>query len=291
MRKISEFPRRLLSIKSKPVVVSYDVTLNRWSGPEMTIVVLADLHVVAPWTSLADVARVVGQINGMAPDMIVLGGDYLAGPVLPGRCEPADAIVEVLTDLHAPLGVMAILGNHDWHDCKLAQSSGLTQSSVVNAFARSPISLMQNQAIRVEHGGQPFWAVGFDSQLPVRRDWKQGFHRPDAAFAGVNDSEAVILLAHEPDYFAAGDGRADLQISGHTHGGQLNLFGWRPLTPSQFGGRYAYGHHRDGHRQMVVSGGLGFSGLPMRIGAAPEITVIRIAAGNRGVSGSKKPAR
>lgn len=276
MRKIPELSRRLVSFRSKPIVVSYDINLGQWRGPDLTIVVLADLHVVAPWTSLRDVARVVDTINGMQPDMIVLGGDYLAGKVLPGRCEPAEAIVEVLSDLHAPLGVMAILGNHDWHDCVLAQNSGLTQSSVVNAFARTHMNLMQNDAVRLEHGGHGIWTVGFDSQRPVEHDWKSGFHRPEEAFEAVNNSEPVILLAHEPDYFAAGDTRADLQISGHTHGGQLNLFGWRPMTPSQFGSRYAYGHHKDGDRQLVVSGGLGFSGIPMRIGQAPEITTIRI---------------
>ena len=84
------------------------------------------------------------------------------------------------------------------------------------------------------------------------------------------------MLAHEPDYFAKGDKRVDLQISGHTHGGQLNLFGWRPMTPSRFGQSFAYGHVRDGDRQMIVSGGIGFSGVPVRIGQAPEVTFIKI---------------
>ncbi len=244
----------------------------------MTILVLADLHVAAPWTTLGHVADVVRQINDLSPDMIVLGGDYLVGKVIPGTHANAAEIVEVLDQLSAPLGVFAIMGNHDWIDCTLAQQSRFERSSVVEAFAQTSMNMMQNASAKVELGGHPLWVVGLDSQRPTHRDWSKGLHRPEQGFADVPEGAPAILLAHEPDYFEIGDTRAGLQISGHTHGGQLNLFGWRPLTPSQYGSKYAYGHIRDGNRDLVVSGGLGFSGLPMRIGQAPEITMIRVQA-------------
>ncbi len=276
---IAKYSRRLIAIKSRPFVVAYDIDLHRWAGPEMTIVVLADLHVVAPWTSLQLVADVVRQINDLSPDMIVLGGDYLVGNTIPGTHAKAEEIVAVLRDLSAPLGVFAIMGNHDWMDCTLARKSGFERSSVVEAFEPTSMNLMRNVSAKVEHGGHPLWVVGLDSQNPGHRKWKSGRHRPEQGFADVPADAPAILLAHEPDYFAKDDTRAGLQISGHTHGGQLNLFGWRPMTPSQYGSKYAYGHIQDGFRNLVVSGGLGFSGLPMRIGQAPEITLIRVRAG------------
>ena len=90
----------------------------------------------------------------------------------------------------------------------------------------------------------------------------------------------AILLAHEPDYFACADARAFLQISGHTHGGQANLAGWRPMTPSAHGGRYAWGHVREGGRHLIVSGGIGYSGLPLRFMQPPEITLVKLERGS-----------
>lgn len=276
---LRKYARRIVAWRSRPELREFTVEMARWRGPDLTIAVLADLHVVAPWTTLADVARVVARVKTLAPDMIVLGGDYLAGHAIPGRRADAGQIAAALSPLHAPLGVFAIMGNHDWFDCALAQSSDFARSSVVEAFAPTPIRLMRNEALKLTPNGYDLWVVAFDSQRPVRLDWRRGLHRPEQAFAGVPDEAATILLAHEPDYFAHSDTRADLQISGHTHGGQLNLFGWRPLVPPPNRGNYTYGHYRDGQRSLVVSGGIGFSGVPIRIGQAPEITVIRLTAG------------
>jgi len=272
----------LVTMRSNAVVVRHRVELGRWAGPDMRIAVLADLHVAAPWTTLADIGRWVALVQAQKPDLVVLAGDYLAGRAITGRRAGAGEIVAALAGLSAPLGVWAILGNHDWQDCALALGSDYQQSSVVAAFEGGPVRLLRNGAASVRHAGFEFWLVGFDSQRPVPGRPDIGFHRPDQAFDGVPGDAATILLAHEPDYFAQGDTRAGLQISGHTHGGQLNLFGWRPMTPSRYGGKYAYGHIRDGARQMVVSGGLGFSGLPMRIGQPPEVTIIDVHAAKGG---------
>ena len=271
-----EWPRRIITVRSFPIVKTHTVELRRWTGPEMKIAVLADLHVSAPWTSLKDIRRIVKSVNAARPDLIVLAGDYLVGSAIRGWDATAEQIVEALVDLQAPLGVKAIMGNHDWQDCHVAQNSSHERNSVLEAFEPTTIQMMQNVNLALEHSGQPFWLVGFDSQVPAPQAWTKGYHQPDAAFSGVPEDAATILLAHEPDYFAKGDERVDLQISGHTHGGQLNLFGWRPMTPSRFGQSFAYGHVRDGDRQMIVSGGIGFSGVPMRIGQAPEVTFIKI---------------
>ena len=94
----------------------------------------------------------------------------------------------------------------------------------------------------------------------------------------VPDGDPVILLAHEPDIMVRVPSRVSLVLSGHTHGGQVRLFGWSPVVPSRFGNRYAYGHVRE-QCDLIVSGGLGCSIIPVRFGMPPEIVVVSITGG------------
>ena len=110
---------------------------------------------------------------------------------------------------------------------------------------------------------------------PVRRI---GVDDLGATMAKVTDSAPLILMAHEPDIARRVPSRVALQLSGHTHGGQVRLLGWSPHTPSRYGNRYAWGHVREDGRDLVVSGGLGISTLPVRLGVPPEITLVEIAA-------------
>jgi uncharacterized protein len=272
--------RRVATMLSRPVTVTHEVADARWALPDLTIAVLSDLHVCRPWSSLAALGRTVAEVNALGADMILLPGDFIADRNLPAVREPAHLVIEALTTLRARLGVFAVMGNHDWWDCQLSRDTDFTRNSVRDALEASGIGLLDNRAVRVRHG-TGFWLVGFDSQDGVKHLKRPGFHRPDAAFCAVTDGAPAILMAHEPDYFAKGDARAFLQVSGHTHGGQANLMGWRPMTPSRFGGRYAYGHIQEGGRHLVVSGGIGFSGLPLRLFQPPEITVIRLTSASR----------
>lgn len=263
----------VIPFPARTVLVKHQVVTERWTLPDLRMAIISDLHICQPWTPLKTLGRIVEKVNSLGADLILLAGDFLVSRQLPARPVSALKIVEALSSLSAPLGVYAVLGNHDWWDCHLAQSSGLQRSSVREAFANSSITLLENQAIRLDPG---FWLVGFDSQNPNRNKNHPGRHNPDAAFANVPDSAPAILLAHEPDYFAEGDTRAVLQVSGHTHGGQANFAGWRPLTPSAYGGRYAWGHIKEGGRHLVVSAGIGYSGLPFRLFQPPEITFITL---------------
>lgn len=269
---------RPLTMRSRPEIVRHEITDPRWTLPDLTIAVLADFHVCRPWTPLAAVERIVARTNALAPDLILLAGDFIADRNLPAKSVPAAEIVAALAPLRAPLGVAAVLGNHDWWDCKLARSSDYRRNSVREALDGSGIRLLANEAERVGHGSG-FWLVGFDSQRALRRQGHPGLHDPEAAFGRVPAGAPAILMAHEPDYFAQSDPRAFLQISGHTHGGQMNLRGWRPMTPSKYGSRYAWGHIREGGRHLIVSGGLGYSGFPLRIFQPPEITLVMLRCG------------
>jgi len=251
--------------------VRYRIETPGWTAQPLKIAMITDLHTSAPWTTFAHLKRAAATIMADAPDVIVLGGDYLAGPVIPGQRASARETLAALSDLEAPLGVFGVLGNHDWFDCEMAKANGFQRSSVEDAFAESRFRLLSNEAVELNG----FWLVGFDSQCP-ERDWNNGFHDPDKAFRDVPGDASVVLIAHEPDYFAAPGRRAILQLSGHTHGGQGNFFGWRPVVPSRYGSRYAYGHTEENGHHLVVSGGLGFSGFPLRIGQPPEVTFVTI---------------
>jgi len=268
--------RRLATMRCFPFLKHDDIISNQWTGPDLTIAVIADLHVVSPWVTLRHVRDIADAVNDLGADVIMLAGDFLAGRNLPGKSASMAEIADALAALDAPFGVFAVLGNHDWYDCDLATRTQHAENSVVNALRDSKFHFLQNENLVINHPDGRFWVAGMDSQRPNPRDRTTGYHNPDLAFAGIPDAANAILLAHEPDYFAQGDRRPALQISGHTHGGQLNLFGWRPMTPSIYRGRYAYGHHVDGDRQMIVSAGVGFSGLPLRIGQVPEVNLIRL---------------
>jgi predicted MPP superfamily phosphohydrolase len=265
-----------LTVYSHPRLVRHEVADPRWDLPDLSIAILSDLHICRPWTPLSALRRAVMMVNGIGADLILLPGDFIADRNLPARAEPAEAIVAELQHLSAPLGVAAVLGNHDWWDCPLARRTKFARNSVAEALESSPLLFLKNRAVAIPHGAGRFWLAGMDSQRAFRKRGKPGMQRPEETFANVPQDVPTILLAHEPDYFAKGDNRAFLQISGHTHGGQANLFGWRPMTPSSFGGRYAWGHIREGGRHLIVSGGLGYSGLPLRILQPPEITLVTL---------------
>ncbi len=264
---------RPLSFGARAHLVEHTIAEPKWDQPDLRIAVISDLHVCEPWTSLPAVGRIVAAVNDLAPDLTLIAGDFLASRKLPARRIPARRIIDALAPLAAPLGVHAVLGNHDWWDCDIALSTALERNSVREAMEQSHIELLENRAVRLDHGSG-VWLAGIDTIEPRRGKGHAGRHDPVAAFADVPKGAPAILLAHEPDYFAEGDERALLQISGHTHGGQAVLGRWRPFTPSAHGTAYAWGHVHDGDRHLVVSGGVGYSGLPVRLFQPPEITLV-----------------
>lgn len=265
-----------VSLFSHPRLVSHRVADPGWGLDDLRIAVLADLHICSPWTPLGSLRRIVAATNALGADLIVIAGDFIVDRRMPARAVAAGPIIAALAPLAAPLGVAAVLGNHDWSDCALAQATGFARNAVAEALAGSAIRLLSNAAIPISHGKGTFWLAGIDSQQARKHQRLPGFDDADRAFAEVPDGAPAILLAHEPDYFAQADTRALLQISGHTHGGQVNLAGWRPMTPSAHGSRFGWGHVREGGRHLIVSGGIGYSGLPLRLFQPPEITLVTL---------------
>lgn len=258
-------------------VKRHRITRDDWTAAPLRIAVIADLHVGEPFVSLRRVEKIVRRTNALKPDLIVLLGDYAAGHRFITKPLLIADVAPVLAQLSAPQGVFAILGNHDWWDDRSAQRRGGLPNLYADALVANGIRHLSNQAIRLDG----YWLAGLEDQLALLRGERGiiGLHDLPATLAQIADDGApAILLAHEPDIFPKVTDRIALTLSGHTHGGQVRLFGWSPVVPSRYGNRYAYGHIREGGRDLVVSGGIGCSIAPVRFGVTPEITVIELSS-------------
>ncbi len=265
----------------------YRISLPGWpEGLRLTIAMIADLHICRPWMTVERVASIVEQTNALGADMVVLLGDFVATHRFVAEAEDKQAWAAALARLSAPLGVHAVLGNHDWWEDIQVQRRRSGPTPVGEALVEAGIPLYENTARRIEVDGQAFWLAGLGDQWAFffhrdleRRRRTFGYEGTDdlaATLGKVTDDGPVILMAHEPDVFARMPERVALTLSGHTHGGQVQLMGYAPVVPSRYGRRYVYGHIRESGRQMIVSGGIGCSGMPIRFGRPPEVTLVEI---------------
>jgi predicted MPP superfamily phosphohydrolase len=249
-------PRRL-------VVRRLRLELPRWPAAlaGLRVGVLTDLHAGMLHGSERTVARWVERMNAEAPDLVLLGGDFTdAHPLRGGRLAP-ERIAERVAALEAPLGRVAVLGNHDWRQYGMRMWTALTAAGV---------PVLENDARAFEATGGRFHVAGL---ADIRH------RRPDVArtLAAVPGGEPVIVLAHDPDVFPRIPSRVALTVSGHTHGGQIAIpIVRRIVIPSRYGERYARGHIVEHGRHLVVGTGLGTSGLPLRLFAPPELLVLEL---------------
>jgi hypothetical protein len=247
----------------------------------LKIAVIADIHACYPWMSEERVGEIVDLANAQKPDLTVLLGDfvcthrYVTGYVQPG------AWAEQLARLEAPLGVYAILGNHDWWFAAIPTDPPDHSRSIRKALAQARIPLLENQSLRLSQGGRPFWLVGLGDQLAFRRlGHHGGADDLPAALREIDDEAPAILIAHEPFVFHRAPDRIALTLCGHTHGGQINF----PIIgpPVAFGRPYSmayiYGQYQRGPRQLIVSGGLGTSYAPIRFLRPPEVVIVTLGA-------------
>jgi uncharacterized protein len=266
-----------------PSVVRYRVTPAGWPPDlKLRIVTLSDIHACDPWMSVNRIQSIVNTANGLDGDIILLLGDYVAGSRIVRKYGESGEWAPVLGQLKAPLGVHAILGNHDWWEDKTAMRDGKGPTFVHRALARVGIPVLDNDAVRLMHNGKPFWLAGLGDQIafiPTRHlHGKRGDDDLTGTLRKLTDDAPAILMAHEPDIFPRVPSRIALTLSGHTHGGQVNLFGWRPASASRLSARYARGHFSENGRDLLVSSGLGCSIAPIRVGVPPEIMVVELGA-------------
>jgi uncharacterized protein len=254
-------PRRL-------VVREVELRLPHWP-PALDGVragVLTDLHAGVPHARLDAIARAVAALNDAAPDVHLLLGDYLDASQILRRELAPEAVAAALAELRSPLGRYAVLGNHDW------RAAG---DRMWRALARAGIEVLENRAVRLLTPAGALWVAGL-GDLRWRVPDLQHTLEP------VPPHEPVILLVHDPDVFPHVPERVSITLSGHTHGGQVAIPALRrPLLPSAYGEKYARGLIVEHGRHLLVSSGIGTSGLPIRLLAPPEVVVLTLRSASR----------
>lgn len=207
--------------------------------------------------SIEEVRQVVGLANAAGADLIALTGDYTTD-----RPEYVEPCAEALGELKAPEGVWAVLGNHDH------RTDGLLTRA---ALRRRGIEVLTNQNTELRRGADVLQLAGVD-------DWGWGKADFARAMQGVDTSRPSLMLSHEPMALDVPETRGvSLILSGHTHGGQINLplvgapaaYVWEHL-------KYLRGTYESEGTQLYVSRGTGVIGVPVRLGAPPEVAVIRL---------------
>lgn len=268
---------------ARPRIQSYHVTPRKWTpGLRLKIAVIADIHACRPWMDGRRVASICRQAQDLQADLILLLGDFMPG--IRRFAEPLapEEWTRPLAALSAPLGVHAILGNHDyWSDPEIQRDP--THEPVVAKLLRDVgIAVHINHAMRLEKDGRPFWLAGLGDQIAFpawarfNRNKELGADDMPDLLSHITDDAPAILMAHEPDVFLSPHARFSLTLSGHTHGGQFNLFGWRPVSASRGSRVFPAGYFQHDGCDLIVSRGLGCSSLPLRIGSWPEILLIEL---------------
>jgi hypothetical protein len=262
-------------------LTSYDVAPPNWPADlALKIAVIADIHACEPWMPAERIGTIVDLANAQKPDLTVLLGDFSGRQHFVSRYLPPGEWAEQLARLEAPLGVHAILGNHDWWSAALPTDSPDDGHSMRKALRGAHISLLENRAVALSHNGRPFWLVGLGDQLAHRLGPHvvRGDDDLSRALREINDDAPAILLAHEPFVFPRVPDRIALTLCGHTHGGQVRLpFVGAPFVPTWGDIKpYAYGLYGEGDRRLIVSGGLGTSHLPVRFLCPPEVVVVNL---------------
>lgn len=222
----------------------------------LKIAFLSDLH-LGSFMNVDDMCRVFERLAEHSPDLVCFGGDLINT-----RERELLMLRKPLQCIDPPLGIFAVPGNHDHF---FGSDLGLWQSFLND----NGVKVLVNSGARVEKDDASLWIAGVD-------DLTEG--EPDLARAmmGSDPDEPVLVLAHHPDFFIeSADANVDLQLSGHTHGGQIVLFGWTPLKHSEHG--YWRGLFRRNNSQLYVSRGVGVTLLPIRFGASAEIPIVHVS--------------
>jgi uncharacterized protein len=223
------------------------------------IVQISDIH-RDQWMSSRHLLHIINLVNRQKPDLVAITGDLVTRnlPQYIPTLKPA------LTQLKAKDKTVAVLGNHDYENDSAALIQTLEQSGILN---------LGNDVYTLKRGSAMLHIAGVD-------DVYVGKDRLDLVLQQLPKEGAAILLAHEPDFAdtSAATKRFDLQLSGHSHGGQVRLPLLRPLVLPTLGEKYYLGRYQVGEMIQYTNRGIGMTELHLRLGARPEITVFTLVA-------------
>jgi predicted MPP superfamily phosphohydrolase len=231
-----------------------------------TIVQLSDFHYDEVF-SIVPIRKAIEIVNQLNPDLIVLTGDFVTMPMFALHddkrwAQAAEPCAKLLSELRSRLGSLAVLGNHDVH----------TDPEFVTAALESHgIRVLRNRAQAVEQNGERLWFCGLDSM--------EAHAHIENGLRAVPQNEPVVLLVHEPDFAdQASRYPVDLQLSGHSHGGQVWLPGIGAPWLPRYARKYPRGPYRVGAMPLYTNVGLGTIRLPVRLNCTPEVTLVTLRA-------------
>ena len=232
-----------------------------------TIAQLSDFHYEEGFSAVP-IRRSVDLVNNLHPDLIVLTGDFVTVPLvkLGSRAahEAAKTVfpcAEILHHMQARHGSFAVLGNHDAYS---------NPALVTDALRSQGIPVLKNSCVPIEQGSARFWLAGVDDALEARPDL-------GATIQKIPSGEVIVLLAHEPDFAEESAlTPVDLQLSGHSHGGQIWIPGigapWLPPLAR----KYPRGLYKVGNMTLYTNIGIGTIRAAIRINCVPEVTLITL---------------
>ena len=254
---------------NRPILTAMEVPLARLpvAFDGFTIAQLSDFH-YDDQLSPVPMGAAIEIVNRLQPDLVVLTGDIATVPVFHRvlhNAKRSAAVVEpcarLLTQLRARLGTVSILGNHD---------IGCDAPRITATLQACGIPVLRNRAVPLEQDGGRIWLCGLDSVVEKKQNINQALH-------GVPGDELVILLVHEPDFAdRAAHYPVDLQLSGHSHGGQIWLPGIGAPWLPEFAQKYPRGQHRIGPLTLYTNMGIGTIRLPIRLNCPPEVTLFTL---------------
>ncbi len=245
------------------VIHEETIYLPNWLEPldGTRVAAISDIHAGSPFINVEKLHQVVARTNGLHPDVIVLLGDFMVRDTWDSTPVEPEVIAQALKDLQAPLGVFAVLGNHDhWYNAEKVRA----------ALENAGIRVLENDVTRLQKNGAAFWLAGLADAWTGKDDIAGTAKR-------VPVDEPAIVLTHNPDILPRLPSTLRLTLAGHTHGGQVNipLLG-RRIVPSEYGERYAAGHIEEDGKQLFVTTGIGTSVFPVRFRVPPEIALLNI---------------
>jgi uncharacterized protein len=225
------------------------------------IVQISDIH-RDRWMTPQRLTRIVRLVNQQKPDLVAITGDLVTRN-LPKLIPTLAVSLDHLTPKDR---TVAVLGNHDYEN---------DTKAIIQVLAQSSIFHLGNAVYTLQRGSAMLHIAGVD-------DVGMGKDRLDLVLKQLPNNGAAILLAHEPDFAdtSAATKRFDLQLSGHTHGGQIRLPFVKPPILPPWGQKYYLGRYQVGEMIQYTNRGVGMTGLHLRFGARPEITVLTLVAPN-----------
>ena len=245
-------PSKLVLNENNLYIPNWDVKLNG-----LKIAVISDLHIGFPNSRIEKINTIVEKVNNTKPDIIFILGDLDALSIY--NTKNMEQSIEVLSNLKAPLGVISVLGNHDYEP----------KNIVKPILIKSGTEILEDKKIKKIFNNTRFDICG------IRDIWH---HKVNPTEVLGEITNPTIFLSHNPDIFPKVPSKVALTLSGHTHGGEISfpLLG-APFVPSKYSNRYVKGHVIEQNKHLFVTSGIGTISS-FRMFNPPEIVVLQLFA-------------